>query len=182
MFKRKSFSFRGRRFSRPARKQFIWTTTIASLTETAGTTSTFLMSSEQQWIGNSSSGTGSSRAKLLKVVFSLQATAIATRETRIFAVCVDDVASPPTTNPATATGFWSSTDVVHWGTADVGATAAATGANQGFSNNYLDNTRSIKANRLLKTDSGVWLIVSPAAAAGNQLAYTLIARTLVSIG
>lgn len=179
MFKRKAFSFKGRRFTRPvARKQLIWCTTRATLTETAGTVSTIALLAPSQWAVNATSG-NSYRATLLRVLWSLRQTQVATTEVRVFSITLDDQGALPS-NPDTVAAY-SDQDTLHWGLTS-GAATSSTVAQFGNDAGLTEYVHSVKTRRRMREDQEVFLNLSPAAAAANQLSYTVLARTLVQLG
>lgn len=179
MFKRKSFSFRGKRFGRPvAHVQFLWCTTRLTLTETAGTVSTFALLAASQWANNATSG-NSQRASLVRVIWSVRTTQVATGETRVFTLTLDDQNALPS-NPDTVAAY-SDQDTLHWGLVSVPA-VSSTVAQHNSGITPVEATHDTRLRRRMREDQEVFLNLSPAAAAANQLSLTVLARTLVRIG
>lgn len=179
MFKRKAFSFRGRRFSRPvAHKQYLWCTSRLTATEVAGTTTTFALLIASQWIGNSSSGTAQ-RAGLVRCLWTMRSNQLATAEGRVFTLTLDDQNALPS-NPDLVASY-SGDEVLHWGLLSFPATSSTVSQhNNGLT--PVEGVHDTKLRRKMRQDQEVFLNVSPAAAAGNQLSLTVFARTLVVLG
>lgn len=177
MMKRKFFG--RRRFGKPpARKRLVWCTSKVTFTETFGTVSAVLVLVPGQWVDNATSGTKES-AKILQLVLIPEAGRLATGESRTFMVAHDDV-NQVGLNPETVASY-SDTDCVHLGKIVAAANVAAQGADP-VPNGYPDNVRRIRINRRTDSTKALFVWISPAAAAGNQLTFTILARVLVQIG
>lgn len=168
--------FRRPRFSRPvAHKKLLWVTQALTGTEVATVPTHFDLVSSTQWILNATSG-NFENAKILRLVLIVQAQSIATNETRIFGLSVDDQ-NQSAINPA-GVNYYQNTEPFHVGVLSVPATAAP---NVFLSNNYPDNVRTFKVNRKIESDETLQMWIQPATAAGNQLTFSILARALVQL-
>lgn len=174
---RRSSHRRPFRASRFAKKELLWVTTQQNITEVAGATPSVLLLATSQWQSNATSGNWSS-AKVLKVILDVTATALATAESRLFALLIDDI-SQSSLNPLVPANY-AQMNPFHLGRFAIGGNTQVQGA-LGQSNNFLDNMREYKVNRKIKADQSLNMYISPAAAAANQLTYSIFARVLVEL-
>lgn len=180
MFRRKTHRTGFRITRKFAKKRLIWVTRTTTFTETAGTSSQVFFLTSSDWEDNTTAGNTAQYCKVLKVLWAASVTAIATAENRQFLIRHDDVSDAPA-DPRTP-GTYALTDCVHWGFISSGSTAAATGANQTPDGNNIEFVHQARVQRRFKQDEALSLVLSPAAAAGNQLTMTVFSRTLVQLG
>lgn len=177
MFRRKQFSFRGRRFHRPvAHKRVIWVSKLNSFTETAGAVSTIILVNPADWEDSSTSGNTAGYCKYLKTLLHVAAAPLATTESRFYTINHDD--STMVYGDPTIVANWAKTDAVHMGTIFV----PSAGTPVPVFNGYPDNIRDIKVNRKAKQDESLAMVFQPAAAAADQLTITVVSRVLCQLG
>lgn len=169
-FRRK---FRRSRFSRPlARKRLIWCTSSQTVTEVAGTATGLVLLNAGQWVSNASSGELES-AKVLRLVWSITSAQLATNQTRLFSLSVDD-AQQLAFDPSVA-GNYAAFEPFHIGQLFSPGTAISP-----LYNGHLDNMRTFRVNRKLRSDFNLNAYISPSLA-GGQLTFTSLARCLVQL-
>lgn len=176
----RSYSF-GSRFSRPARKQRFWVTTLIGQAEVSLVPTYIALVQPSQWLTNATVG-NFERCKAVMSLLVLETTPLATAQSRYYAVGVDDV-STAGDDPATTTFYGSFQTIKRWGALAVPtSTAVAAGATPSGWFTNRDLVRQVKLNRVVKSDENVWLVISAPASAPAQLTWGGICRTLMERG
>lgn len=174
MFRNRRHSF-PRRFSKPMRQATrIWTTKLINSNEVAGAATSINLCDPTQWLTNAVGG-GFQTGRLLKLVVLLTSGTLATFESRTMAITIDET-SPG--DPSTV-AFYANTQPFWVGGLLVPTTAGVVSAST--YRGWRDFTREWSLRRKLRSDQNVLLNISPAAAAGNQLVWSGLARALVEV-
>lgn len=192
MYGRRRFSS-GRRsyggFRRPpvARKQRFWIQQIDNQTEVAGTVTSFTLLDWTLIPGLAGMSALSKGVRLVRTLFILTSGSLATDESRQFGVLLDDASDVGANawNPGSSAAANQRVPdrVFRWGGLMSRSTAAlAAGALPPVFVGNRDAVRDVKLGAILRPDSRLFLNVSFALAAPNQLAFSLQARTLIEIG
>lgn len=171
--------------SRPvARKQRYWVQTADGATEVAAQVTSLIIMSQANWPGLANLGMQGS-VRIRRALLLLTSSTQTTLETRTYGVLSDDASDSGATGwdpSSTATANQRIPQRVHrWGALFVPSTATASQVPAAFEMN-LDAVRDLKLNIRQRTDEVLFLNISPAAAAGDQLIWTLRSRVLIEIG
>jgi hypothetical protein len=158
-----------------AKKQLIWTNTLQTVVESAGANSVAPLLSMSQVIANATTG-NVQHAKVVKLLLDITSASLATAESRLFFLTIDDTTPG---NPLTVASY-GNTQPFALGRLHSPGNAAGQPLVPLF-NGHRDNLRSYKVMRKISADQSLFLSISPAAAAGNQLSFTIFARALVQL-
>lgn len=164
--------------SRFAKKKLLWVNSVQTVAEVAGTTTHLFLIGAGLWQINPSVG-DLEHAKCLRLQLLIRSSSLATPETRLFNLFVDDVSQTTGLNPM-AVATYAQVEPFHQGLLYNPANVAAAGPVPLF-NGYPDNVRSIRVNRRLRSDQEVFMDIEPATAAADQLSLTVFCRALIQL-